>query len=414
MFLLQLAIVILACHACGHVAERIGQCRVVGEITAGILLGPSVLGVLHPGIHDVIFPASSASSMSQLGEVGIVLLMFEIGMHIQPPDRRAGAGLRLPGLIAALGLVMPFVLGVLVAIGSKDALASGVPGVPYVLFCGVALGVSAVPVMARIVIDLGLDRNPLARTALSAAMLTDVAGWVLLAVVASIAHPRNGALGLALALGGIGLYSIGCVLVTRYAVRPMLIRAAQRDDMRAVFTIVTCHVLISAGITASLGFHSAFGALLPGMLLRGIPAVREQWDKWFGGFIRTVLMPVFFSYAGLHTSISSIDGASAWLWLCVFLGAGFAGKFGGSYLAARICGLRSGDAAFLGSLMNARGLMELIVLSIGLQLGILPPKVYTMLVLFALVTTAMTTPLVRYHMRAGNQPLADPQRKPAA
>lgn len=414
MFFLQLAIVILACHACGQVAERIGQCRVVGEITAGILLGPSVLGVLTPGIHDVIFPASSASSMSQLGEVGIVLLMFEIGMHIQPSDRRVSAGLRLPGLIAALGLAMPFALGVAVALWSKDALAPGLPSVPYALFCGVALGVSAVPVMARIVIDLGLDKHPLAKTALSAAMLTDVAGWMLLAVVASIAHVRNGAGALAVALGGIGLYSIGCVVVTRHMVQPMLIRVAQRNDMRAVFTIVTCLVLISAAITASLGFHSAFGALLPGMLLRDIPAVREQWDRWFGGFIRTVLMPVFFSYAGLHTSISSIDGAGAWLWLCVFLGAGFAGKFGGSYLAARLCGLGSGEAAFLGSLMNARGLMELIVLSIGLQLGILPAKVYTMLVLFALVTTAMTTPLVRYQMRAGQQPLADPQRKPVA
>ena len=413
MYFLQLAIIILACHACGYLAERVGQCRVVGEITAGLLLGPSVLGALDPGIHDLIFPVSSASSMSQLGEVGIVLLMFEIGMHLHPPERRGaarlGAGLRLPGLIAALGLVMPCVLGVAVALWSKDVLAPGFPTVPYVLFCGVALGVSAVPVMVRIVVDLGLNTNPLAKTALSAAMLTDVAGWMLLAVVASIAHVHNGVGELTLALGGIALYSIGCVVITRYAVRPMLIRAAQRNDMQAVFTIVTCFVMVSAGITASLGFHSAFGALLPGMLLRDVPAVREQWDRWFGGLLRTILMPVFFSYAGLHTSISLIEGGNAWFWLCVFLGAGFAGKFGGSYLAARICGLAPGDAAFIGSLMNARGLMELIVLSIGLQLGILPPRVYTMLVLFALVTTAMTTPLVRRRMRAGNQPLADPQ-----
>jgi Kef-type K+ transport system membrane component KefB len=409
MYLLQLVVVILACHACGYVAERIGQCRVVGEITAGILLGPSILGSLVPAFHDSLFPAGTASSMSQLGEVGLVLLMFEIGMHISIARRAAGAGFGAPVLVAVLGLAAPFVLGCGVAWWSKPVLAPSMATLPFVLFCGVALGVSAVPVMVRIVMDLGLNQHPLARTALTAAMMTDVAGWILLAAVASLAQVQNGASHVVWSLIGVALYSTGCVLVTRHVVRPILIKAAATNDLRAVFTIVICYVMASACLTTSLGFHSAFGALLPGMLLRDVPAVRDQWDNWFGGFVRTILLPVFFAYAGIHTSIASIAGYGAWLGFCAFLGAGFIGKFGGSYLAARICGLSSGDAALIGSLMNARGLMELIVLSIGLQIGILPHAVYSVLVVFALVTTAMTTPLVRYQMRSGYRALADPQ-----
>jgi Kef-type K+ transport system membrane component KefB len=409
MYFLQLATVIFACYVCGHFAERLGQCRVVGEIAAGVLLGPSMLGTVAPLFQHVFFPESVAASMAQLGEVGIVLLMFEIGMHIGVSRTSAGVDLRVPGFVSAMGLVAPFALGVGVAIWSKDALAPSVPVFPYALFCGIALGVSAVPVMVRIVVDLGIASHPLAKTALTAAMMTDVAGWMLLAAVASIAHAHGGASQLVTSLAGLVLYMLACIVASRHIVKPMLARAASRGNHHSVFTIVTCYVLVSAFVTASLGYHSAFGALLPGMLLRNVPAVRDQWDRWFGGFIRTILMPVFFSSAGLHTSISSITGYGTWLWFCAFLGAGFIGKFGGSYIAARIGGLNSSDAASIASLMNARGLMELIVLSVGLQLGVLPATVYTMLVLFALVTTAMTAPLVRYRMRAAELPLADVQ-----
>jgi Kef-type K+ transport system membrane component KefB len=410
MYLLQFAVIILACAACGHIAERIGQCRVVGEITAGILLGPSLLGSLAPAFHKFLFPAATATGMAHLGELGIVLFMFETGMHLRMPGSGTRSGFGAAGSVAALGLIVPFILGCGAAWWSKPALAPEVSTVPYVLFCGVALAVSAVPVMVRIIRDLGLETNGLARTALAAAMMTDVAGWILLAAVASIAHAEKGAHGVVGSLMAIAAYSLGCLLVTRYVVRPMLARVAANDELHAGFIIVICYVMASAWLTTSLGFHSAFGALLPGMLLRDEPAVRDQWDKQFGPFIRTLLLPVFFSYAGIHTSIASITGYSAWMWFFVFLGVGFIGKFGGSYSAARFCGLAPNEAVFIGSLMNARGLMELIVLSIGLRLGILPARVYTIFVFFALVTTAMTTPLLRYLMRPAKLALADQQR----
>jgi Kef-type K+ transport system membrane component KefB len=332
--------------------------------------------------------------------------MFETGMHLSTPQNGSRAGFGAAGGVAVFGLVVPFILGCGAAWWSKAELAPGASTVPYILFCGIALAVSAVPVMVRIIRDLGLEKNGLARTALTAAMMTDVAGWILLAAVASIAHAERGVHDLLRSITEIAAYSIGCVLVTRYVMRPLLARVAETGQLHAGFILVICYVMASAWLTTSLGLHSAFGALLPGMLLRDVPGFCDQWNDRFGPFIRMLLLPVFFSYAGIHTSIASLTGDGVWLWFCVFLGVGFIGKFGGSYSAARFSGLSPNEAAFISSLMNARGLMELIVLSIGLQLGILPIRVYTILVLFALVTTAMTTPLVRYLIRPEKLALA--------
>ncbi|AJX31681.1 cation:proton antiporter [Burkholderia oklahomensis] len=410
MWLLQLAIVITVCHACGHLAERIGQARVIGEIAAGILLGPTIFGAFAPDVHRALFPAATQSGIALLCEVGLVLLMFEVGLHLRIPNTFSWADVRLPGLVALLGLALPFALGVGVALGSKDALAAGYAPVPYALFCGVALGVSAVPVMARIVADLGLSAHPSATTALASAMLTDVAGWLLLALVASVAQPGHGdGFTLLLSMVSIALYAVACVASLRYVVGPLLQRASARGNVRIVAVVVTGCVLASAWGTHALGFHGAFGALLAGLALRDAPAVADQWRRTFSGFVHVVLTPVFFAYAGLHTSISALDDVGAWTWFGAFFIAGFAGKFGGAYAAARWCARTPHDAMLIGALMNARGLMELIVLSIGLQLGVLPQKVYTILVAFALLTTAMTTPFVRYATRPGAAPLADPQ-----
>ncbi|KWF73737.1 potassium transporter [Burkholderia multivorans] len=406
MWLLQLATIVAASRLCGYLAQRIGQARVVGEITAGIILGPSVFGTLTPEFYETLFASHAKGNTSLLGEVGLVLLMFEVGLHL-----RMSAGwrtaVRLPGVVGLTGLILPLALGTTVALVTRPILAPGYAPLPYALFCGVALGVSAVPVMARIVDDLGLQHYPAAGTALTAAMLTDIAGWLLLMVVAIIARPHvGGALDLATSLLAIGAYVVICVVAVQRIVEPMLRGAAERSDEQTEFTILTCTIMLSSWATSELGFHSAFGALLPGMLLRDFPAIRERWSTTFGGFIRIVLMPVFFSFAGLHTSISSI-GTDLWIWFGMFVAVGFAGKFGGAYLAARICSVPASDAFLIGSLMNARGLMELIVLSVGLQLGVLPTRVYSILVLFALATTAITTPLVRYWMRPSNQPLAN-------
>ncbi|CAI8789341.1 cation:proton antiporter [Pseudomonas chlororaphis] len=405
IWLLQLVLVIALCNVCGRIAERLGQCAVVGEIAAGLLLGPSLFGVIAPGFYDLLFGPRVLSAMAQVSEVGLILLMFQVGLHMELGQTLRGKRWRMPVAIAAGGLVVPAAIGMIVAIVSKDTLASDAPALPYVLFCGVALAVSAVPVMARIIDDLALSAMVGARHAMSAAMLTDALGWMLLATIASLSSGPGWAF--ARMLLSLLAYLLLCALLVRFVVRPTLARLAStahatRDRLAVLF----CFVIVSALATSLIGFHSAFGALTAALFVRRVPGVAKEWRDNVEGFVKLALMPVFFAYAGLHASIGTIDDAASWMWFGVFLAGGFIGKFGGSYLGARATGLAPHDAMLVSSLMNTRGLMELIVLSIGLQMQILPPRVYTILVVFALVTTALTAPLVRFTLRGQSRAMS--------
>ncbi|WP_338805569.1 cation:proton antiporter [Pseudomonas chlororaphis] len=405
IWLLQLVLVIALCNVCGRIAERLGQCAVVGEIAAGLLLGPSLFGVIAPGFYDLLFGPRVLSAMAQVSEVGLILLMFQVGLHMELGQTLRGKRWRMPVAIAAGGLVVPAAIGMIVAIVSKDTLASDAPALPYVLFCGVALAVSAVPVMARIIDDLELSAMVGARHAMSAAMLTDALGWMLLATIASLSSGPGWAF--ARMLLSLIAYLVLCALLVRFVVRPTLARLAStahatRDRLAVLF----CFVIVSALATSLIGFHSAFGALAAALFVRRVPGVAKEWRDNVEGFVKLALMPVFFAYAGLHASIGTIDDAASWMWFGVFLAGGFIGKFGGSYLGARATGLAPHDAMLVSSLMNTRGLMELIVLSIGLQMQILPPRVYTILVVFALVTTALTAPLVRFTLRGQSRAMS--------
>ncbi|MFJ7142788.1 cation:proton antiporter [Pseudomonas protegens] len=398
IWLLQLVLVIALCNVCGRIAERLGQCAVVGEIAAGLLLGPSLFGEIAPSFYDLLFGPHTLSAMAQVGEVGLILLMFQIGLHMELSETLRGKRWRIPVAIAACGLIAPAAIGMIVAIVSKDTLASDVPALPYILFCGVALAVSAVPVMARIIDDLALSTMVGARHAMSAAMLTDALGWMLLATIASLSSGPGWAF--ARMLVSLLVYLVLCALLVRFVVRPALARLAlTAHAARDRLAVLLCFVIASALATSLIGFHSAFGALAAALFVRRVPGVAKEWRDNVQGFVKLVLMPVFFAYAGLHASVGTIDDAASWMWFGVFLAGGFIGKFGGSYLGARATGLVPHDAMLVSSLMNTRGLMELIVLSIGLQMQILPPKVYTILVVFALVTTALTAPLVRFTLR---------------
>lgn len=398
IWLLQLVLVIGLCNVCGRAAERLGQCAVVGEIAAGLLLGPSLFGVIAPDFYDALFGPRAPSGMAELGEVGLVLLMFQVGLHMDFGVTLRRRGWRVPVSIAAGGLFVPAAIGMILAVVSKGTLASDAPALQYVLFCGVALAVSAVPVMARIVDDLTLGSMAGARHAMSAAMLTDALGWMLLAAIASLSSGPGWAF--ARMLVSLLVYLALSALLVRVVLRPTLERLAStahaaRDRLAVLF----CFVIASALATSMMGFHSAFGALAAALFVRRVPGVAKDWHDSVEGFVKLVLMPVFFAHAGLHASVGMIDDSTSWLWFGVFFAGGFFGKFGGSYLGARATGLAPHDAMLVGSLMNTRGLMELIVLSIGLQMQILPARVYTILVVFALVTTALTAPLVRFALR---------------
>ncbi|KTC34626.1 MAG: cation:proton antiporter [Pseudomonas sp.] len=398
IWLLQLVLVIALCNVCGRIAERLGQCAVVGEIAAGLLLGPSLFGLVAPGFYDLLFAPHTLSAMAQVGEVGLILLMFQIGLRMELGETLRGKRWRIPAAIAAGGLIVPAAIGMIVAAVSKDTLASDAPALPYVLFCGVALAVSAVPVMARIIDDLALSAMVGARHAMSAAMLTDALGWMLLATIASLSSGPGWAF--ARMLVSLLVYLLLCALLVRFVVRPALARlASTAHATRDRLAVLLCFVIASALATSLIGFHSAFGALAAALFVRRVPGVAKEWRENVEGFVKLVLMPVFFACAGLRASVGTIDDQASWMWCGVFLVGGFIGKFGGSYLGARTTGLGPHDAMLVSSLMNTRGLMELIVLSIGLQMQILPPQVYTILVVFALVTTALSAPLVRFTLR---------------
>lgn len=392
MWLIQVAVVITVCYGCGAIAERLGQCKVIGEIAGGILLGPLILGVLTPTLQKQLFAPDAAAMIGQLGEVGLALLMFEIGLELSMPSRRAIFG---PTLIALAGIVLPLAGGMALGWWSHDTLAAQYPFWPYVLFCGVALSVSAVPVMARIVGDLNLIGHPGAGAALSAAMVGDLLGWCALSAIVCLAHVDASwqALGVDVAL--LCGYALTLALASKWFLSPLLARMLACGGSRGTITLVVAFVLLSGWITAKLGFHSAFGALLPGILLRHTPGLREQFQRILGGFVHTVLIPLFFANAGLNMRLFDGSAQAQWYWLIAFIAVGFVGKYLGAFVGSLLVGYSRENATVIATLMNARGLMELIFLSIGLELKILPSNVYTMLLIFALFTTAMTAPLLR-------------------
>ncbi|TCK33805.1 transporter (CPA2 family) [Paraburkholderia sp. BL8N3] len=393
LWLLQLSIIVVACAVCGSLAERLGQSRVVGEIVAGIVLGPSVIGAITPDFYAAVFGPAASSGISQLGEVGVVMLMFDVGLHLELGKADGVKALGSALLVAFCGMALPFTIGLAAALWSWPKLAASYHKPEYVLFCGVALSVSAVPVMAKIVFDLKMTRHPAAQLALGSAMVTDLAGWLALGVIASLSAAGSSLANFVIVIGELLGFGIGSAVLVGLVVRPLARRAATPGER---LTIIVPYVMASAYATAALGFHSVFGALFAAILLRDLPNLREDWDAQFGGFVRTVLLPVFFAYSGLHAKLNVLATSTAWFWFAVFFSVAFLGKFGGAFLGARASGVGLRHSALVGALMNTRGLMELVVLALGLQMGVLPGNVYTIMVTMALVTTAMTIPFVRW------------------
>jgi Kef-type K+ transport system membrane component KefB len=396
MWPVQLCIILLATALCGSLAKRLGQSRVVGEIAAGLLLGPAVLGAIDIDTYNAIFSPAAMQVMSLFGELGLVLLMFQLGLHLDIKSLRGRAQMQVPAAVALMGILLPFAIGCAIAVLSRPHIAPQAPALGYVLFCGIALSISAMPVMARIVLDLRMAGSFIAAVALTAASLTDLLGWLLLAVIVAVSadsfswghNARNIALLLTF------------ILVSMLIMRPLWYKAIAMTSTAAItvrtLPFVIGYILILAWVTTTIGFHSAFGALMAALVLRGLPGLDTTWEMKIEGFVGALLMPVFFALAGIQATSGNMATPGFWLWFGLFFIGAVVGKFGGSYLGARLTGVGKRDSAVIGALMNTRGLMELIVLTIGLKSGILPPGVYTMLFIMALVTTAMTVPILRW------------------
>jgi Kef-type K+ transport system membrane component KefB len=396
LLLLQLSLIIGFIKLFSSLFRRFGQPRVIVEILAGIALGPSILGYLSPELLSFLFPSSSRPILSTLAQLGLVLFMFVVGLHIDTQRMRKQAQTAV--FISHTAIIFPFFLGVFAALFLYPEFAQPhIHFIPFALFMGIAMSITAFPVLARIITERQLLNAPVGSLALTVAALDDVTAWCILAIVVAIAQ-SGPVWQSALAV----LLTILYIIFMFYAVRPFihwwLARHYQRlapDRDKTWMTITILLILLSSLATELIGIHALFGAFLAGVIMPRIDMIRERATERIEYVSELVLLPLFFALVGLHTRIDLLNDWHAWL-ICAWITAlAIIGKVLGGALAARWSGdLRWKDAWLLGILLNTRGLMEIIVLTIGLQTGILSSEIYTIMVLMALITTIMTGPLV--------------------
>jgi Kef-type K+ transport system membrane component KefB len=399
----QLLVILLAARGLGALARRGGQPTVIGEIAAGLLLGPSLLGWLAPAAGAALFPDASLPFLQLLSQIGVLLFMFVVGVELEPSRLRGHAGVAIA--VSNAGIVIPFILGVALAFGLYGPYApAGVPFHSFALFCGIATSITAFPVLARILEDHRLTHTPLGVTALACAAVDDMTAWSILAFVVAVTT-SGGAITTLLVTVGL---STAFVLVMLYAVRPALRRVLDPATMGETLSkeriaVVLAVTLTAALVTEVIGIHALFGAFVAGTVMPLGGTFRAVLRERFDSLTSVLLLPIFFAYTGLRTHLGLLDDLAGWTACLAIVVVASVGKLGGTAVAARWSGLPWREATALGALMNTRGLMELIALNVGYDLGILTVEIFTMMVLMALVTTAMTGPLLAITLAGGRR-----------
>lgn len=392
--LMALALIIVAARALGAAFKRIGQPQVIGEVVAGIVLGPSLLGQLAPSVQAFVLPGSVAPYLSIVAQVGVVLFMFLVGVELDPRALRERSHSTLA--ISQASIALPFSLGVLLALGIYPTVSlPGVSFTHFALFMGVSMSVTAFPVLARLLSDRGMQRTNLGVLALACAAFDDVTAWCLLAMVVGVVHATA-----ATALLTFGL-SIVYVLAMLLVVRPLVERFVRKAEIldrlsHGWMAWLFVALLLSALTTEAIGIHALFGAFLLGAIIPHDSLLAKQVKERLEDLVVLLLLPAFFAFSGMRTQIGLLGAYSDWLLCLAIIIVASLGKFGGATLAARFTGLGWKDSMSIGALMNTRGLMELIVLNVGLDLGVISPRLFAMLVLMAVVTTMATGPVLSW------------------
>jgi Kef-type K+ transport system membrane component KefB len=391
VLLLQIIVIIAFARLFGFLFKKIGQPAVIGEIVAGIILGPSIIGAYFPDINHFLFPAASLVTLSFLSQIGLILFMFIIGMELdlKAISKQAYGAV----IISHASIIIPFTLGMTLAYFIYLNYAPvGTSFLSFALFMGIAMSITAFPVLARILKEKGLTRSKLGALALTCAAADDLTAWCILAAV--IALVKSGS-------SFSVLYTIGLavayVVVMLKFVRPFLERLSHVYDNKEkkrtpIIALLFVILIISSYITSVIGVHALFGAFVAGVVMPSSFSFRQIVIDKIEDVSIILLLPLFFVITGLRTQIGLINEGHQWITFGWILLVAVAGKFGGSALAARIVGQSWKDSFSIGVLMNTRGLMQLIVLNIGYDLGILSPEIFAMMVLMALVTTFMTGP----------------------
>lgn len=409
--LVQLVLIIAAARLFGCLARRVGQPAVVGEILAGLLLGPSVLGRISPQLFRLVFrpdvadlPPDASDLMlhtvlTSLSQVGLILMLFLVGLEFDFGHLKYHGKATLA--ISLVGLVLPFGLGLLLGAGTHAAVAPGLPYGGFVLFMGTAMSITAMPVLGRMMVEWGITRTRLATMTIAAAAAEDACGWVLLAAVAAAAR--------AAFRPGDALFMVAATVVFAAVLllmgRPLLsrfARSAMRPDGELSVNGLTgllVLIFVCAAVTNVIGIFAVFGAFLLGAALSSEEAFSEAVQRRLRDFVNGFFLPIFFAYTGLRTDLGTLESWPLWGLAAAVTLVATAGKFGGCALAGWMSGLRPREAACVGVMMNTRGLMELVVVNVGKDLGVIPDSVFCMLVLMALVTTFLTTPQLLWLMR---------------
>jgi Kef-type K+ transport system membrane component KefB len=406
---IQLLVVVAACRLVGKLLARIGLPVVVGEMSAGILLGPSLFGLLAPEAFNFVFPSESLGTLRILSQIGICLFMFTVGMELNVGHVRNKATTAVA--VSHASIVFPFLLGILLAYflftemaGPKANFAG------FALFMGISMSITAFPVLARILRERNISRTALGATAITCAAVDDVTAWSIMALVVAVAKATS-----VLASGFTLVLVLAFIAIMIFVVRPALpawigVEQLQREEPSGgTLGIIVCVVIAAALATEIIGIHALFGAFLAGAVMPDVGDFRRRITTLLEKFSSVLLLPLFFAFIGLRTEIGLLVSAEDWFVCLGIIGVATLGKLGGSAVAARVTGMNWRESLQLGALMNTRGLMELIALNIGYDLGILSPRIFTMLVIMAVITTMMTGPLLT--MLGVHQPSAEPDRQ---
>ena len=392
--ILAVAAIVVACRVTGTLFRLIRQPRVVGEMFAGIFLGPSVLGAMAPEFSAWLFRPSSLGSLNALSQIGMVIFMFLVGMKIDTNELRARGHAAV--LTSHVSITFPFLLGTFLALYLYPRLSNDhVSFTSFGLFVGAAMSITAFPVLARILTERRMLESRLGTIAVACAAVDDVTGWSILAYIVLLIRSADAAAPMKLMLGGVIAFAVIMIAGVRPPLRrfekTFLERGALSESALALILVL---VLGAALCTESLGVHALFGAFLMGAIMPKDQRFVQYVVDRFETIVVVLLLPLFFALTGLRTQIGLVSGVGMWVTCGAIVFVAVAGKLGGSALAAWLMGLPLKEAAALGTLMNTRGLMELVVLNIGLDVKVISPALFSMMVLMALITTFMTTPLL--------------------
>jgi K+:H+ antiporter len=392
-FFIAVVIVMLFARLCGSLMPKIRQPRVMGEVLAGILLGPTLFGVLAPHLQATIFASDIVPYIGVAANLGLIFYMFLIGLEVDLSQLRGRAGMTLA--ISNTALLVPLMLGMLVALPLYPVLAPDIRFAAFALFVGVSMSITAFPVLARIISERRMLKRPLGALALSAAAVDDVSAWFLIALATAVAGAGSGVV----VLETIGWAAVFC-LGMAFLVRPIMARAAVAYDEAGRLpgtwiTVIFAGVLLSAIATETIGIAVIFGAFVMGLAMPRHAGLSEDVTRRVEDFVLTLLLPLFFAYTGLRTNVALLNSGELIAITVALCALAIVGKYGGTLIAARVIRLPWRQSAVLGALMNTRGLTELIVLNLALSLGAISVALFTALVIMALLTTFMAGPLIR-------------------